>query len=833
MPESYGLKIPMYIGRSEAIKNPQYNPLDPDILFSTSLEALDDKVEKDSLKHITQDYVQRKSINFTNVRKTKVQKKGEVAKKQKVYDLENFTLSYSKNETFIRNINTEYNRTVNYRGALTYNFNTQPKNIKPFAKLKLPKSPYFRLIKDINFNTMPKSFSFRTDLDRNYNETKIRNVNNSYMIILPTYNKFFNWNRMYDVKYDLTRTLKLDFSVNSKANIDEPSGRLSKSDPFYKNKMDTIWGNVWDFGRVTSYNQTFGLNYQLPLSKIPIFNFISLNTRYTGSYDWTSAPLALRHLGHNIQNSNTRQYNAQINMNTLYNKVPYFKKLNKGNSRRARNTVNKNVEENNSKEKKNRFEMFNHLTRFMLGVKNIAINYSENQGTFLPGFMNQPHFLGQDWGQRSPGIPFVFGSQQDIRYTAANNGWITTDTLLNSQYKTNKSINLTLRSTVEPIKQFRIELTANKNSSNNNNEYFRWDSQNNGFNSFNPTESGSYSISFISLATAFRSDNDDYESETFRNFRDNRIIIANQLAANNSNLNATIISENWHPQTDFPVEINGYEINTNGDTVSIVSGGYAATSQEVLIPAFLAAYSGRDAKNSKLTAFPAIPLPNWRITYDGLLRVAFIKKIFKQFSLAHSYRSTYSVGSYQTNLDYGDGDQVNINNMSYHVKREISQVTINEQFSPLFKVDMVFKSSFLTKLEFKRSRVLSLSLANNQLTETGSQEYVFGIGYRIKDLEFKLFSSGRSRKIASDLDLKVDLNIMNNKTVIRKIIEDVEQITMGQQVIKINFSADYVITQRLNLKIFYDKVITNPFISTTFPGAITNAGFSLRFTLAG
>ena len=207
-----------------------------------------------------------------------------------------------------------------------------------------------------------------------------------------------------------------------------------------------------------------------------------------------------------------------------------------------------------------------------------------------------------------------------------------------------------------------------------------------------------------------------------------------------------------------------------------------------------------DPKKSKLTALPAIPLPNWRITYDGLMRIEFIKKRFKQFSLGHAYRSTYSVGSYQTNLDYGDGNQVNINNMSYHVEREISQVTINEQFSPLFKIDMTWKSSFLTKVEFKRSRVLALSLANNQLTETGSQEYVFGIGYRIKDVEFKLFSGGRGKKISSDLDLKIDFNIMNNKTVIRKIIEDVEQITMGQQVIKLNFSADYVVNQRLNLK---------------------------------
>ena len=252
-----------------------------------------------------------------------------------------------------------------------------------------------------------------------------------------------------------------------------------------------------------------------------------------------------------------------------------------------------------------------------------------------------------------------------------------------------------------------------------------------------------------------------------------------------------------------------------------------------MIPAFLAAYRGRDPSNSKLTAFPAIPLPNWTITYDGFIKIPYIKKTFKQFTIGHAYRSTYSVGSFQTNLNYGNGDEINMNNMSYHVAREISQVTINEQFSPLFKVDMTWKNSLLTKIEFKKSRVLALSLANNQLTETGSQEYVVGVGYRIKDVEFKMFSGGSGKKISSDLDLKLDFNLMNNKTVIRKVIEDVEQITMGQQLIKIKFSADYVVNQRLNIKLFYDRAITNPFISTTFPSSITNVGFSIRFTLAG
>ena len=824
-PQEFGVKAPMYIGVSESFKNPQYNPLDPDILFSTSLKTLETKDERDSLKYIAQDYVSRKSINFTNVRKTRVQKKGEKPKKQKVYDIENWTLSYSKNKTLIRNINTEYNRTINYRGAITYNFNTQPKNIKPFGKIKFPKSPYFRIIKDINFYTMPKTFSFRTDLDKNYNETKLRNLSNSNLIIYPTYNKLFNWNRMYDIKYDLTRTLKLDFNVTHRANIDEPSGRLSKSDPLYRQKMDTIWSNFRNFGRPTSYRQVLGLNYQAPLNKIPILNFLSLNTRYNSTYDWISAPVTLRNLGNNIQNSRNRQYNGQINLTTLYNKVPYFKKINQV-SRRVQSRNNSRKEdnfENNKKDLNGQYEILKHLTRLVLAVKNVSVNYSLNEGTFIPGYKFQPHFLGMKWDEMAPSLPFVFGSQNDIRMRAASSGWLTVDSTLNTMYNQNKSTNLTLRSTVEPFKQFRVELTANKTTSNNQSEYFRWNSQLDQFSSFSPNQSGSYSISFISWRTAFISDNDDYQSSVFGKFRGYRIDIAQQLAANNPNFNGGI-----DPNTGFPIE---YEISSSGDT--IITGGYGPTSQEVMIPAFLAAYAGSNPLSSNLTAFPAIPRPNWRVTYDGLVRIPFLNKKFKTFSISHAYRSSYSVGSYQTNLDYGDGDNFNINNMSYHVDKEISQVTINEQFSPLFKLDMLWKNSFLSKLEFKKNRMLALSLSNNQITETSTNEYVFGLGYRVNDLKFRFISGMNKQKVSSNLDLKLDFNIMSNKTVIRKVIEDIEQITMGQQIMKINFSADYVVNQRVNFKLFYDRVITNPFVSTTFPGAITNAGFSLRFTLAG
>ena len=148
--------------KTRHISNPQYNPLDPDILFNTTLQTMESKNKRDSLKYIAQDYVSRNSINFTNVRKLTTQDKASSGKTKspKLYDLENFTVSYSTVEDFIRNINTEQNRTKTYRGAITYNFNTRPKNIKPFSKLKIGKGPYARLIKDINFYTQSPFISY-------------------------------------------------------------------------------------------------------------------------------------------------------------------------------------------------------------------------------------------------------------------------------------------------------------------------------------------------------------------------------------------------------------------------------------------------------------------------------------------------------------------------------------------------------------------------------------------------------------------------------------------------------------------------------------------------
>ena len=809
------LKIPMYVGISESIQNPQYNPLDPDITLKASLEELQTSEEKEELKEIAQDLTKRKSINFTNVRKNK---SNTASGKSKIYDIENFSTTYSRNETFSRNSNLKERTTVSSKLALNYAYTAKPKNIKPFQKIKLFNNKYFALIKDFNFYTLPKSISFQTDLDRYYNKTQFRNLNNPDFILPPYFNKSFVWNRNYSIKYDLTRTLKTEFKVRNTASVDEPIGELSKTDPYYIEKRDSVWNNVLNFGRPTLYHHSVDVSYNVPLSKFPLTSWINMNTKYTANYDWLAAPLSIQQLGNTIQNSNNKQVNATFNFTQLYNKVPFLKKLNNVNNNRQRGSrssreVIRLPNELQDSVKISVKDLINTLLKTTMLVKNASISYRQNQGIVMPGYTLKPKFFGQDWDLMAPGIPFALGSQSiDIRELSSQSGWLTSNTSLNQFFKLNNSETLNLRSTLEPFNGFRVELLANRTKSNSLQEIYRFDQQAENYNSFNQIENGSYSISFISWNTAFVRDAKNHSNQTFQEFRDFRLSIAERLADEN-------------PYDNAIVDSTGYPL------------GYQSSSQEVLIPAFLAAYAGKNPSTVSLNKFPNIPLPNWRINFDGLRNLKWIKKRLNNITLSHSYQSTYSVGNYVTSLDYVEGfeewpNAINEATLNYYDKYEVNQVTLKESLNPLLKVDMTFKNSLSARFEVKKERTLSLGLSNNQLTDRASNELVVGAGYRIKELAFNVRAAGKTRNISSDLDLKLDFSLRSNKVIIRKLEENLEEITGGNSVISIKFTADYVVSSRFNLRLFFDKVMTNPYVSNSFPSAVSNGGFSVRFTLA-
>src|SRR5690606_8875262 len=221
------------------------------------------------------------------------------------------------------------------------------------------------------------------------------------------------------------------------------------------------------------------------------------------------------------------------------------------------------------------------------------------------------------------------------------------------------------------------------------------------------------------------------------------------------------------------------------------------------------------------------------MTYDGLSKIPFFKRYFKSITLNHRYRSTFSVGSYTRNPNYEtlNGDPIiKDQNENFITERQLTTASIVEYFSPLINVDMTWNNSLITRLEMRQDRNLSLSFNNNQITEVKGKEYIIGLGYRVQNLKLP-FKVGKVER-ASDLDLRADISMRDNRTVIRRIVENRNELTAGQRIFSIKFTADYRFSNRLNLRLFYDRVANTPLISTTFPTANTNAGISLRFTLS-
>ena len=803
--EKSNIKLPMYVSLSESVENPQYNPLDPDISLNASLDAYNTKAERDSIREIVQDYTRIKSINFTNVRKERPAGQNT----SNIYDLENFTLSYAYNEVFSRNINTEYSIRQDYAAGLGYNFNTNPKNLKPFSKIKfLKKGKYLRLIKDFNFYVLPKQFSFRTDINRSYLETKMRNTSSVNIDLPEMYSKLFTMTRIYNLKYDLTRSLKLNFSARNRSIVDEPYGRIDT-----KQEKDSLWSNILSLGRPTEYHHNFNLRYNLPISKIPLLSWINSNVNYDAGYDWRSSSLASEGFGNTIQNNNSIKFNTQFNLNSLYNKVPFLKQLLATSNPSNRNRVpsrDKSSKPNSEKQEVDKgskdLKLLKYFAQGLFSLKNFSISYTETNGTLLPGFLPQTDFFGlhSPFTNSAPTLGFVLGSQNDIRINAVNNGWITTNPDLNNLYTQTFSNNLNIRATVEPVSRFKIMFTGSRRYSINESEYFR----NTSINEANPvfehvsnSRTGNFNISFLPIKTSFVRDRVDNSSQLFDNFVNYRFDIAQRLAQNSG----------------LPTNMSEYP------------DGYGPNSQDVMIPAFLAAYSGVQPGKQSLNKFPSIPMPNWNINFNGFTKIPWVKNNFKNVTMSHSYRSTYSVGSFISNMLFED--QLYDSNNNFLTEFQIDQVNITEQFAPFFKLDLTMKNSMTTRFEYKKDRTISLSLSNSQITEVKGFEYVFGLGYRVQGVQLMFDGGAGQKKVSSDLDLRADLSIRKNKTIIRRIEEESNQPTSGQSLITLKFSADYVVNSRINLKLFYDQVVTDYVVSSSFPTSNTNVGVSLRFTL--
>ncbi|MFT4642234.1 MAG: cell surface protein SprA [Candidatus Azotimanducaceae bacterium] len=803
LPKNWGIQLPLNYSISEEVRDPKYDPQFQDVLFD---EAKDINPNSDK----SRDYTKRKSISLINVRKERSNTNPD--KKQRFYDVENFSVSYAYNETQHKNYNIKKYLDQNVRASANYNHSFKPLSIEPFKNWGfLTKNKYLKFIKDFNFNLLPSTISVNSNIIRSYNEQNARSLVES-LPELPTLkqrNFMFDWD--YNIGYNLTKSLQFNFrALNSYV-----------YDDFDRSEDIALFDNFFTLGRPQHYHQTLNGTYKIPIDKLPFLNFIRADYAYTADFDWqASSQSYIEQVGNSIQNSNTHNVSVDLDFNRFYKNIGLTKLL----SKKKKSTSNKNQSTTNVPKAKNKKEK-NSFAKTALGIlmsiKKARISYQDNNGIFLPGYVPKVGFLGRDnySGGLAPSLGFVFGSQIDIQQTALENGWLISrnindpggaddEAYYNRTYAKTHFDKFNVAIDLRPIKGLDIEVSANKIYTKSISQQL--DVVNDltlnetRFQDNLTSEYGNFSMSFNMIKTAFGSDAD----ATFQEFKANRVEVSKRIAAQNG------------------VDIT----NTNPDGTVV---GFGPNSQQVMLPAFVAAYSGNSASSVNTNAFRDIPLPNWSMTYKGLMNNKWFKKTFQSFTLSHGYRSSYSINNFSNNLLFSESTKFIDTDLSgnFYNEKLLSNVNVIEEFSPLMKIDLKMKNSLSLKAELRKDRALNLNFNNNTLTEIRGKEYIVGVGYRIKDLKVRYKFDGKNQTIKGDLNLRADVKLRDDKTIIRDVDEDNDQVTGGQRLFSLTFKADYTLSRNLTASFYYDQNSSRYAVSTSFPRSSFSTGLMILYNL--
>ena len=809
LPKNSGISIPMFFSYGNTLIRPLYDPLNQDTKISKELSDIIDPNKRTIISQSSDDFTARRGFNFTNVRKNRIGSK----RKAQFYDIENFSGTYSFVETYQRNQTLAYYILQTYKGQIMYNYNFVTKPFEPFKNSV--KSKYLTLIKDFNFSYMPSSWGFRMETERRYGETDYRNNDNTLTVIQPVYDKNFTQKRYYEFGWALTKGLKFDYNATAQSAVDEPQGKV---DATTTQKKDSIWNNFWKGGRMTQFDQTAKINYNIPINKIPFLEFVNQSAySYSANYTWKAAPPAADSLGNKITNSRVQTVNLSFDFMKLYNKIPILYQVNNPSAKVTKTKKKTEKSKTNVKGKKEEKEevaetveapkksqALIYTLKFLMMVKNVSLTGNQSEGTTLPGFNPKPNNFGENTILGAPGLGFIAGMQDDdFRNKAAQNGWLSNDPRISDFYMKDFRQQITGKITLEPIPDFRIDLNVSKSQTLSSSSLFKFNDSTQDHRDVTPlTQIGTYSISYGVFATTFSPENANGVSNVFQQFEDNRIIIANRLASS---------------KPPKPVDEHGFPI------------GYSRNSQDVLIPAFLAAYSGADANSIGLTAFPKIPIPNWKISYNGLSKIEAIKEYATNITISNMYTSTYNVGNYTSTWDT-IGAQSAITN-DYTPQYQIKQFSIVEKWGPFFGIDVTFIKNVTASFKYNRDRTLNFSMANLQLTEQNGSEFVFGAGYRTTKLVLPFNIGGRKRILNNDINFRLDISIRDQITKVRKLDLLTNDPVSGQNVFTLKPNIDYMINAKLKLKIFYQRTSTTPYTSNQYQTIIQSGGFSIIYTI--
>ena len=834
LPKKWGLQIPFNYAVGEQTITPKFDPQFLDVELEQVLSNATSQEERDAIQNQAEDFTQRRSVNLIGIRKNKNSEK-----KARIYDVENLTLSYSYNQTDHRDFEIERSLDQNVRlgGTYNYDFNSQP--IEPFKKNdSLFRGDYWKFLKDFNFNYLPSSLAVSSNIVRQYNEQQFRDVDQVEGAIgLPKLfqrNYLFDW--QYSVNFPITNSLRLNYDVNHnrvvRNYLDDEGNPLFLDNLGQEREGFGVYDGFFEVGDPNTHFGALQLNYDLPFDKFPFTEWVNATYAYSASYRWQRGSQqfqtldadgdgVLDNLGNTIENTNTHALNGTFEMERLYRYLGLTKKSNRrGRGARSRGgnlpsptddggpggSGQSEGRERRSSTLSSSDKAYNLGVSLLTAVKRIQVNYQEDNGIYLPGYTPSIGFAGTL--RPTPG--FIFGSQAEVRELAASNGWLTLFQDFNQQYREIESRNLSVQARVGLLTDLDLDVNFNRVFQDNYAENFRVDPETLQFQSLTGNTFGNFNISTLLIGTAFNKSNSEF-SEAFETFRSNRLVVANRLA------------RNFYGGEGFETDVDGFPV------------GFGRTNQAVLLPAFLSAYSGRDASETNLGAFRDIPLPNWNIRYTGLMRLPWFRKNFRRFSIQHGYTAGYTLNQFNTNLAFNRNTDSNLltaqrdQSNNFLNPTLFNTVTLTEQFTPLVRFDFEMKNSVKILAEVKRDRALGLSFDNNLLTEIKGDEYILGLGYRVKDLTFVTKFEGRRKVLKSDLNLRADLSLRENETILRFLDVDESQTTAGQSLYGLRFTADYALSKNLTALFFYDHSFTTFAISTAFPQTTIRSGFTMRY----
>ena len=907
-PDKMKVTAPLYYSVTKEVTKPKYNPLDTDMELDEALDGAANKEERDSIENIAVTKSTLTNFSLSNVRfgiKTK--------RHPMPYDPANFSISYSHSHRHTSGETTVYENDDQWRGSLNYSYTPVYKAWEPFKKSK-SKSKWMALPKAFGLNWLPQNISFNSELTRTYYELQERDMDDLNGSSLPaTFSSQFLWNRDFSIRWDLTKNLHLNFQSGTQAEIEEPYSDKPINKDLYPDRYsawkDSVWTSIKHFGRPLDYRQTFTASYQVPLNKLPIFDWLNVDASYNATYNWVRGREKAdgSTLGNTISNNRQITINSTLNMETLYNHSPFLKKVNerfkkaipkpdpkkkdttnnkkkpaasgsaagkngKNGKEEAKLPKNKNAFEKELKllpdstftvshNKKSKRLMVSAKTkdgrsypikykvvdqnkisikgvdsttikltvvakppldnegwyktaqsaaRLLMMVRSIGINYRNQYAMSVPGFLPE---IGDAFGQRTggvmaPGLAFAFGMTGDSFIDKAiDNKWLLMADSISTPATTNQTVDLQLRATLEPIRDLKIDLNASRTETKSRSIQYMYANQ-------PTTQSGTFNMTTISISSSLEKmgdANNGYPSAVFERFCESLPRFQEKASAH------------------------------YGTTVDKYSAA-------VMIPAFLDSYTG--SGGGSLDIIPALTrlLPNWTIRYSGLSKLKWFNEHFKSVNLNHAYKSIFAVGSYTSSSETAS-----------LLGWNVPTVSINESFSPLIGADVTFLNNLTMKAEYRRTRVLNLSMTSVQINESRSNDIVIGLGYKISD--FRLFGAGTSRKIKKaqggskkkadgqnasssssagkksggvnhDLNMRFDITWRDQAAITRDIATCTSSASSGNAALKMSFMADYTLSRLLTLSAYYERQTNKPLLSSSsYPTTTHDFGLSMKFSL--